>query len=145
VLLCLLGILAVSATGHLVGLQRDLPSPEPDEPFFVLPAVQMAAHGSLDPHWFGHPGSPVIGPLALAYRVREVVLHGAPLTGPAPSVATRFRSDPESFYLMGRCWTVLLGVLGVGLVFAIGRRVFDDTVGLLGAAMMLVRRRRAKK
>ena len=101
-------IVAMSGVAHFVGIHRDLPSPDVDEPFFVLPPVQMASSGSLDPHWFGHPGSTVILPLAVAYRAREVLFHGAPLFGPAPSVTTRFRSDEDSFFLLGRLWTVFL-------------------------------------
>ena len=137
-LLVLAGVLVLSATAHLVGLHRDLPSPEQDEPFFVLPAVQMAATGSLDPHWFGHPGSTVIVPLALAYRAREVLLHSAPVTGAAPAVAERFRHDATSFYLIGRLWTILLSLASVVLVFALARRVFDDRVALIAAFCLAV-------
>jgi hypothetical protein len=131
-----LALLMMATAALLVaGVTRDLPSPEPDEPFFVLPAVNMAAHDSLDPGWFGHPGSTVILPLALVYRAREVVFHGAPVTGTASSVLRRYREDPSSFYLIGRIWALVLTVATVPLVYLLGRRIHSSLVGLLGAAV----------
>ncbi len=129
----LLGIVAFSLFVHLRGLTHDLPAPGADEPYFVLPAARMAWQGDPNPQWFGHPGSTVIYPLALAYRVREVVFHGAPLLGEAPSVATRFREDPSSFYEIGRLWVILLSLATIPLLFLVGRRAFDDLTALVAA------------
>ena len=136
--IALAGLMVLAAALLLAGLTRDLPSPEPDEPFFVLPAVGMAAHGSLDPHWFGHPASTVITPLAFVYRAREVVFHGAPITGAASSVAQRYREDPASFYVIGRLWTIALTVLTIPLVYLVGRRIMSPLVGLLAAGVWTV-------
>jgi len=136
--IALAGLMVLAAALLLAGLTRDLPSPEPDEPFFVLPAIGMAAHGSLDPHWFGHPASTVITPLALVYRAREVVFHGASITGAAPSVAQRYREDPASFYVIGRLWTIALTVLTIPLVYLVGRRIMSPLVGLLAAGAWTV-------
>lgn len=128
-------VVLLSLGAHLWGLTRDLPMPDVDERYFVTPAAYIAASGDLNPHWFGHPGSTVIYPLAAAFRLREVVFHGASLTGTAPSVAARFMVDPESFYLMGRLWSMLFSLAALVLVFAIGRRVFGDLVALLATAL----------
>jgi hypothetical protein len=133
VLVGLLLIVGLSLFVHLRGLTHDLPAPGADEPYFVLPAARMAWQSDPDPQWFGHPGSTVIYPLAVAYRAREVVFHGAPLFGRAPSLAARFRSDPSSFYEIGRVWVMLLSVATVPLLFLLGRRVFGDLTGLLAA------------
>ena len=131
----LAAIVLVSLGAHLWGLMRDLPLPDVDERYFVTPAAYIAASGDANPHWFGHPGSTVIYPLALAFRVREVVFHGAPLTGAAPSIAARFSVDPSSFYLMGRLWAMLFSLAALPLIFAIGRRVFGELVALLATAL----------
>jgi 4-amino-4-deoxy-L-arabinose transferase-like glycosyltransferase len=128
-------IVLVSLGAHLWGLVRDLPMPDVDERYFVTPAAYIAASGDLNPHWFGHPGSTVIYPLAFAFRLREVVFHGAPLLGTAPSIATRLQTDAASFYLMGRLWAVLFGLASLPLLFAIGRRVFGDLVALLATGL----------
>ncbi|HEY7107547.1 MAG TPA: glycosyltransferase family 39 protein [Acidimicrobiia bacterium] len=130
----LLGIVALSLFVHLRGLTHDLPAPGADEPYFVLPAARMAWKGDPDPRWFGHPGSTVIYPLAIAYRLRDVLFHGAPLVGTAPSVADRFRTDPSSFYEIGRLWVILLSVGTIPLLWLVGRRAFDDLTALFAAA-----------
>src|SRR5262249_43024878 len=65
-------IVLLSLGAHLWGLTGDLPMPEVDERYFITPATYIAARGDLNPHWFGHPGSTVIYPLAAAFRLREV-------------------------------------------------------------------------
>jgi len=129
----LLAIIAVSLFVHLHGLNHDLPAPGADEPYFVLPAARMAWKGDPNPQWFGHPGSTVIYPLAIAYRAREVLFHGAPLFGEAPSLAERFRSDPTSFYEIGRLWVILLSVATIPLLFLVARRAFDDVTAIAAA------------
>src|SRR5262245_47002099 len=129
----LLAIVALSLFVHLRGLSHDLPAPGADEPYFVLPAARMAWHGDANPQWFGHPGSTVIYPLAIAYRAREVLFHGAPVFGEAPSIAERFRTDPTSFYEIGRLWVILLSVATIPLLFFVARRAFDDVTGLVAA------------
>jgi Dolichyl-phosphate-mannose-protein mannosyltransferase len=133
IVVALLAIVGLSLFVHLRGLGHDLPAPGADEPYFVLPAARMAWKGDANPQWFGHPGSTVIYPLAIAYRAREVVFHGAPLNGSAPSVATRFREDPTSFYEIGRLWVMLLSVATIPLLFFLGRRAFDDLTALVAA------------
>ncbi len=133
VVVALLGIVGFSLFVHLRGLTHELPAPGADEPYFVLPAARMAWKGDPNPQWFGHPGSTVIYPLAIAYRAREIVFHGAPMFGEAPSVATRFREDPSSFYEIGRSWVILLSVATIPLLFFVGRRAFDDLTALIAA------------
>ena len=133
VVAALLAIVAVSLFVHLHGLDHDLPAPGADEPYFVLPAARMAWKGDPNPQWFGHPGSTVIYPLAVAYRAREVLFHGAPLFGEAPSLAERFRNDPTSFYEIGRLWVILLSVATIPLLFLVARRAFDDLTAIAAA------------
>ena len=125
----------VSLLTQLWGIERDLPMPTLDERYFVTPATYIASSGSLNPHWFGHPGSTVIYPLALLFRLREIVFHGAPLFGAAHSVAVRFQDDPSSFYLTGRIWVMLLGLAALPLIYFIGRRTVGDAAALVAAAI----------
>ena len=134
----LAAVMVVSFGAHTWGLTHDLPMPAVDEKYFVPPAAYIAASGDLNPHWFGHPGSTVIYPLAFAFRAREVLFHGAPLTGSAPAVAERLKTDPGSFYLMGRLWAMLFSLGALPLLFAIGRRAFGDLVAFLATASWVV-------
>src|SRR3990172_4812772 len=55
---------------RLYGSSFDLPYVyDPDEPSFVNPALHMLQHGTLNPGWFGHPGSTTIYVNALIYKV----------------------------------------------------------------------------
>jgi uncharacterized membrane protein len=80
----------------------------------------------------------VIYPLAFAYRANDIVFHGAPLTGTDRHLAKAFERDPGTFYLVGRLWSMLFGIGAIPLIFLIGRRVFGELVGVLGAAFWAV-------
>ena len=117
---------------------HDLPYPGVDEPVFVRPAVHMASTGDLDPHWFGHPGSTTIYPLAGIYHAWDAVAHGGPVFSSDPGLAHRFATDPGTFYLLGRLWSITFAVAAIPLVFLLGRRCFSTAVGLGGAALWAV-------
>jgi hypothetical protein len=117
---------------------HDLPYPGVDEPTFVRPAVHMAATGDLDPHWFGHPGSTTIYPLAGTYHAWDVVAHGAPVFSPDARLAERFATDPGTFYLIGRLCSIAYAVAAIPLLFLLGRRCFSTAVGLAAAALWAV-------
>jgi predicted membrane-bound mannosyltransferase len=98
----------------------------------------MAATGDLDPHWFGHPGSTTIYPLAGIYHVWDAVGHGGRVFSPDARVAERFVASPGTFYLIGRLWSIAFAVAAIPLVFLLGRRCFSTIVGLAGAALWAV-------
>jgi 4-amino-4-deoxy-L-arabinose transferase-like glycosyltransferase len=117
---------------------HDLPYPGVDEPVFVRPAVHMASTGDLDPHWFGHPGSTTIYPLAGLYHVWDAVARGGPVFSPDPGLANRFAISPGAFYLIGRLWSIAFAIAAIPLVFLLGRRCFSAAIGLAGAALWAV-------
>jgi 4-amino-4-deoxy-L-arabinose transferase-like glycosyltransferase len=133
-----LGIMVVSVGLECWAVTHDLPYPGVDEPVFVRPAVQIASTGDLDPHWFGHPGSTTIYPLAGLYHVWGAVAHGGPVFSPDPGLANRFATSPGDFYLIGRLWSIAFAVGAIPLVFLLGRRCFSTAVGVAGAALWAV-------
>jgi 4-amino-4-deoxy-L-arabinose transferase-like glycosyltransferase len=137
-LVALMALMAVSAIAHMAALRRDLPVPQIDEPFFVGPAVQIAASGDLNPGWFGHPGSTVIYPLAGFFRVWDVVAHHGPILTSNPAMTARFQRSPSEFYVIGRLWTIALAVGALPLLFLVGRRAFNTRVALVAAAIWAV-------
>jgi 4-amino-4-deoxy-L-arabinose transferase-like glycosyltransferase len=130
-----LGIMALSLGLEVWAVSYDLPYPNVDEPTFVQPAVHMAATGDLDPHWFGHPGSTTIYPLAGIYHAWDAVGHGGPVFSSNGRVAERFVASPGTFYLIGRLWSIAFAVAAIPLVFLLGRRCFSTAVGLAGAGL----------
>lgn len=133
-----LGIMVVSLTLECWALQRDLPFSEVDEPTFVRPAVHIAATGNPNPHWFGHPGSTIIYPLAGFYRVWDTLGHGGPVFSSTPGLTHRFLTSPTEFYVIGRLWSIALAVGALPLIFLLGRRCFSTAVGLVGASLWAI-------
>ena len=59
-------ILLVALAWRLNNIGFGLPSMyDPDEPIFMIKALHLLADGTLNPGWFGHPGSTTIYLVAL--------------------------------------------------------------------------------
>jgi len=130
----LVAIVVFAAWTHLVGVRGDLPwAYESDEGKFAVLSLQMATTGDPNPRWFGHPGSTLVYPLAAIFHVANAVDAGLPLLQVDPGLAARVGGDPGRYFLFGRFLTVLYAVAALPLVFAIGRRAFDPTTGVVAA------------
>ena len=129
----LAAIVAIALGLRLWGIKADLPfATNVDEPYLVVPALEMAVRGDANPGWFGHPGSTIIYPLAGAYRAWSVLANGGALLGPNPALSHVFAEHPGPFYLAGRLLSVAYAVLSLPLVFVIGRRLFNMRAALIG-------------
>jgi 4-amino-4-deoxy-L-arabinose transferase-like glycosyltransferase len=134
-------LVAVALAVHLWGIRRNLPLlPEMDEGAFVLPALQIASTGDLNPHWFGHPGSTVIYPLAALIHLWNAVGHGGPLLHCDPGLRLRFLKGPAEgeAHLLGRLLSVSYAMLSLPLVYLLGRVTFGEPVGLLAVWFTLL-------
>jgi hypothetical protein len=130
----LLGIVALSLLLHLWGIRKDLPYiPGVDEPTRVVAALRIVTSGDLNPRTFGHPGSTVIYPLAALYHIRYRLSTLDFFSWPDPELQNLYDTDFSSFYLLGRLLTILYGVLTLPLIYLVGRKVFSEPVGLVGA------------
>ncbi len=136
--LVLLGLMTFLVVASLGAMERSLPLQDPDEEFFLVPAVSIAASGDPNPHWFGHPGSTVIYPVAALIHVWDAALHDGPVFGSNPELQERFDRGPRPFYLIGRFWALALAVATIPVVFGLGRRAFNEQVGLIGAVLWTV-------
>src|SRR6266480_6092631 len=94
-----LGIMVLSIGLECWAVTHDLPYPGVDEPVFVEPAVHMAATGDLNPHWFGHPGSTVIYPLAGLVHAWDALAHHGPILTSNAALTTRIQRSPTTFYV----------------------------------------------
>ncbi len=132
-------ILLAALALRLYGVSFGLPALyDPDEPTFVLLALRMLHDRTLDPGWFGHPGTTTIASLAL---IDLIVLAAGTITGRFADTAAFGRTvyaDPTLVFLPGRLFIVLCGLLCVLLTFAVGARLFDRRVGLLAAALLAI-------
>lgn len=127
----LAAILLVAFGLRYQGIRSGLPqSYIPDEYDYVHSYLQMIKRGDMNPRWWHHPSvQPYVN--VVAYLVAFYL--DAP-TGRWRSVQ---QIQVEDALLWGRFAAgVVPGVLGVLFVFFLGRRVFDERVGLVAAAIL---------
>jgi Dolichyl-phosphate-mannose-protein mannosyltransferase len=138
VLGALVALMALSSAAHLGALYRDLPLADLDEADIVRPAVHIAATGDLNPHWFGHPASTVIYPIAGLFHAWDALAHDGPILTSNPALTARLARSPTEFYVIGRLWTIALSVGALPLLFLVGRRAFNTRIALIATAIWAV-------
>ncbi len=135
----LAAILVVALALRLHGVTFGLPSMyDHDEPLFAMIGVKLLAESTLNPGWFGHPGTTTVYALAL---VDLMVIAWGFLTGlfhDATSFAVAIYRNPSLIFLPNRLLIVVFGVLCVLLTSFLGKRLFGRTTGLLAAALLAV-------
>src|SRR5487761_2282623 len=115
---------------RLWGVGQGLPyAYNTDEGDHFLPrAVEMFAHGTLNPHYFANPPG-------FTY-----VLHFlfAIYYGGAAAVIHAYAHHPGELYTLGRIAAALLGTIAVWLLYLVGARLLGRAAGLLAAAIEAV-------
>jgi hypothetical protein len=119
---------------RLYSIWSNLPDvPNPDEYMLVWPPLRIA-YGT----WYASGGYPplhmyvLLGEYGILYTLGAVIgQFAAPM-----DFAVRMLSNPTPLYLVGRVTSVLLGTASVWLLYAVGRRLYDERTGLLAAAFL---------
>ena len=144
--LALAGVLLLALLARLWGIDWGLPYIlHPDEPLNLTMIQAMVRTGDLNPHAFWYP-SLFYYVHALAYLPYYAVgrLLGAlnsvqDIVGPQMIILGVGHTTLPAAFLLGRGLNALLGTLGVGLTYALGKRLDDDPrVGLLAALSLAV-------
>jgi len=137
--LLLIAILLLAAGLRAWHLDFGLPAlNDPDEPIFIMTALDMLREGRLNPGWFGHPATLLFYVLALV--IVAVVGIGAAVGAWADGpgfVATVF-ADPGVVVLPMRAVMAALGVTSVYLGYRLGKRIASPATGLIAALMLAV-------
>ncbi len=132
-------ILLAGAALRLINIGFGLPAMyDPDEPMFVLKAFKLLNDGTLNPGWFGHPGTTTIYLLAMVDLL--VVLAGL-ASGRFATIgkfAAAVYADPRLIFVPSRLAMVVIGVATIWLTFMLARRLFDATTGLVAAAFLAI-------
>ena len=135
----LVAVLLVAAVTRIHGLAFGLPALyEPDEPLFVLNAVKLVHDHTLNPGWFGHPGTTTLYALALV----DLLVYGLGLltgrwTSPATFGQTIYH-DAATLWLPDRGFILVCGLLCVYLTFRVARRLYGTPTGLVAALLLAV-------
>lgn len=135
VLLVILLLAAAVLRGN--GIGQGLPGLyDPDEPLFFINALELLARQTLQPGWFGHPGTTTL--YLLAANDLGVFLAGK-LAGEWDSTAafaTLLYADPSPIVLPAR-WSIVVLALGVIAATArLGARLGDAPAGLAAALLL---------
>ena len=130
-------ILLVAIAWRLNNIGFGLPSLyDPDEPIFMIKALELLTNGTLNPKWFGHPGSTTIYLLALI----DVAVVGSGLASGAYASVDAFAkaafANPGILFIPARVAMALLGVLAVWLTYLVGRRTHGTAVALIAATFL---------
>lgn len=135
-----LGLVLLVALGwrlHNIGF--GLPSLyDPDEPIFMITALKLLAEGTLNPGWFGHPGSTTIYLVAL---IDAAIASLGLLSGRYANIgafAEAAYANPAMLFVPARVAMALLGTLCVWLTYWLGKRLHGTAAGLAGAALLAV-------
>ncbi|MBB6427284.1 glycosyltransferase family 39 protein [Sphingopyxis sp. JAI128] len=135
--LCL--ILFVAALLRIDGVGFGLPAlNDADEPLFMATAVEMLSKPTLNPGWFGHPGTVTFYSLMLV-----VLLVGGLgiLTGrfaDFDTFAASVYTDPGIVFLPARLMMVAFGVACVWMTWRLGKQLGGNRIGLVAAAILAV-------
>jgi 4-amino-4-deoxy-L-arabinose transferase-like glycosyltransferase len=132
-------VLLIAAALRLRGVGFGLPAlNDPDEPLFVMTAVEMLQKHSLNPGWFGHPATTTLYALALV----SLGVAGAGIaTGhyaDADAFVAAVYADPGILFLPGRLFIVACGVACVWLTWLLGKRLGGPRLGFAASTFLAV-------
>lgn len=133
----LAAILTVGSAFRLTNIGFGLPGMyDPDEPIFMIVALKMLSQGTLNPGWFGHPGSTTI---TLIAAIDAAVAYAGIVMGDYANpvaFAKAAYADPAMLFLPARLAMALFGMLCVALTYLVGRRLHGRAAGLMAAALL---------
>lgn len=132
-------ILLAALALRLDGVAFGLPSlNDPDEPLFMMTALEMLQKQSLNPGWFGHPGTTTLYSLALVILAVGGIGIATGRFADVDALAAAAYADPGIFFLPARLMIVACGVLCVWLTYRLGKRLGGARLGLAAAAILAV-------
>ncbi len=137
--LAVVAILLLALVLRLDGIAFGLPSLyDPDEPIFVLTAFKLLRDYSLNPQWFGHPGTTTIYAIALIEALVYGVGHLQGRFPDASALVHAIYNDPTVAFLPARYFILFLGLLTVALTNRLGTKLAGRGAGLIAALFLAV-------
>lgn len=135
----LLMILLIATALRINGAAFGLPAlNDPDEPLFMMTALDMLRSGNPNPGWFGHPATLTFYAIALVMvAVAGIGLLAGRFANLDAFVAAAY-ADPSILFVPARLFFVACGVLCVWLTFRLGKRLGGARLGLTAAALLAV-------
>ncbi len=111
---------------------------DPDEPIFIMTALDMLREGRLNPGWFGHPATLLFYLLALVIVAVAAIGTAIGAWADGPGFVAAVFADPAVAVLPMRATMAALGVASVYLTYRLGRSIAGPTTGLIAALLLAV-------
>ena len=135
----LISILVIGCLIRLYGIDWGLPYLyDPDEPIFVTAAGRILSNRNLNPHWFGAPATTLIYMLAGLYALIFLMGRGLGIFASSGDFQSLYYQDPTIFYLSGRLISAVFGIATIVIIYLIGTRVFNRTIGFMAALFIAI-------
>lgn len=135
----LCAILLAAAWLRVDGAGFGLPAlNDPDEPLFMATAVEMLTAPTLNPGWFGHPGTITFYSLMLVVALVGGLGVATGRFADFDAFAAAVYTDPGIIFLPARLMMVLFGVACVWMTYRLGKRLGGERLGLVAAAILAV-------
>jgi dolichyl-phosphate-mannose--protein O-mannosyl transferase len=109
---------------------------DPDEGFFIQPAIDMYRSKNYNPNWFGHPGSTIIYINMVAYILLSksyIIFTELSTKG---EVWEYLKTEPTSLFFLMRSIQVLIGGATVFMVYLVGKKISNHRVGVVAGLMV---------
>jgi hypothetical protein len=138
-LIALGAALVVGLGLRVYGANHDLPYIyNVDEQLFVNLAMRMLWEGTLNPGWFGHPGTTLIYPTAVTYAA--ILKLGMYLGWFANLSEMRdyFHAAPTVFFLLPRIFNAVAGTAVIAATFLVTRTAFSSAAAAAAALLVAV-------
>ena len=122
---------------RIVGVKWGMPYDyHPDERILIARGIHFLT-GDLNPHMFTYPTLHMYL-LSLVYLLVYGVGSLLGLFASLQDFMALYRVNPTVFYVSGRILSVLFSVGAVFMVYMLGRKIFNKTVGLLAALLLSI-------
>jgi hypothetical protein len=109
-----------------------------DELVFQMGALRLLTTPTLNPKWFGHPGTTTIYGLVLVDVVTYLFGLIAGWWSNAKGFSDAIFANPAYVILPGRALILAFGLATIALTYRLGERLFSPSVGLLAALILAV-------
>ena len=137
--LALLAVLVVAAWLRIDGIAFGMPALNvPDEPLFMMTALDMLRSANPNPGWFGHPATLTFYALALVMLAVGGIGIASGRFADADAFVGAVYADPSILFVPARLFFAACGVLCVWLTWRLGKRLGGTRMGLTAAALLAV-------
>ncbi|MFC4291166.1 ArnT family glycosyltransferase [Sphingorhabdus arenilitoris] len=111
---------------------------DPDEPMFMLRGIELLTGRTLNPGWFGHPGSTTIYCLAIIEAVYAAVgIASGQYAGVDEFILAAYR-DPTGLVLSARLFIVACAMICLWLTYDVSETLFSDRIAALALLFLVI-------